>query len=217
MKSIKIYAEGGGDTVAQQAQIRDGMEELLKAPKELAQAKRIKWKLIPRGGRGQTYEAFENAFRHADNETLVVLLVDSEDAIAPEVNGDPDGNARARKDHLLRRETSWDLKGVPPAQIHLMVQCMEAWIVADPEALAGFYGKDFHVKGLPVRRNLEDEPKPAVYDKLARATRDCQKGLYAKIKHAGKLLALIGPAKVADRCPRFKTFTEWLTGEIEAA
>jgi hypothetical protein len=25
------------------------------------------------------------------------------------------------------------------------------------------------------------------------------------------------PGKVAGRCPRFKTFTEWLTAEIEAA
>ncbi len=217
MKSIKIYVEGGGDTVAQQAQIRDGMEELLKIQKELAQEKRIKWKLIPRGGRDQTFEAFNNAFRQADDETLVVLLVDSEEAISPEVNDDPDRNAKMRKDFLLHRDASWDLKGIPPAQIHLMVQCMEAWIVADPEAVAGFYGQDFHVKDLPVRRDLEEEPKPAVYDKLARATRNCQKGQYGKVKHASKLLALISPAKVAERCPRFKTFTEWLSGEIEAA
>ena len=114
MKSIKIYVEGGGDTVAQQAQIRNGMEELLKIQKELAQEKRIKWKLIPRGGRDQTFEAFNNAFRQADDETLVVLLVDSEEAISPEVNDDPDRNAKMRKDFLLHRDASWDLKGIPP-------------------------------------------------------------------------------------------------------
>jgi hypothetical protein len=44
--------------------------------------------------------------------------------------------------------------------------------------------------------------------------RECNR---RKITHASKLLALISPVKVADRCPRFKTFTEWLTAEIEAA
>lgn len=74
-------------------------------------------------------------------------------------------------------------------------------------------------RSLPVRDNLEEEPKPELYDKLAKATKDTSKGEYseankAKIRHASKLLALIDPKKVADRCPRFLTFTSWLDDEI---
>ena len=94
---------------------------------------------------------------------------------------------------------------------------MEAWIVADPEALAEFYGKKFHASKLPVRQNLEEEPKESINDNLAKATKDTSKGAYAKIRHASKLLGLIDTNKVAVRCPRFATFTTWLERRISNA
>ncbi len=122
-------------------------------------------------------------------------------------------NAETRKNHLIKRD-GWDLAGVPAEVIHLMVQCMETWIVANPDALADFYGKGFHASSLPVRTNLEEEGKPDVYASLARATKKTSKGEYGKIKHASKLLALIDTDKIAKRCPRFKTFSEWLDEKI---
>lgn len=95
-----------------------------------------------------------------------------------------------------------------------MVQCMEAWIVADSEALADYYGKNFHAKSLPNRHDLEQEPKSDLQAKLKKATEKIQKGEYAKIKHASKLLERIDPTKVAARCSRFATFTAWLSKEI---
>lgn len=44
-----------------------------------------------------------------------------------------------------RRLDDWDLDGVADEQIHLMVPTMEAWLVADPEALARFYGQGFAI------------------------------------------------------------------------
>ena len=96
---------------------------------------------------------------------------------------------------------------------------MEAWIVADPDALVEFYGQYFARNSLPARQNLEEEPRQDVYDKLDQATGDRRltTGRYGKIKHASQLLQRISPAKVAASCPRFTTFTRWLDQAIASA
>ena len=213
MKGIKVFVEGGGDSVHQRRELRVGFDELLAAQKMAAQGKKRSWDTTFRGGRDQTFDAFHRALEHADDETLLILLVDSEDGIDAETKNAADANAQTRVQHLTQRD-QWDLTGTDPKQVHLMVQCMETWIVADAEALADYYGKGFHAKSLPKRQNLEEEPKPDVLDKLKKATNKTQKGEYAKIKHASKLLACIDPAKVRQRCSRFATFTAWLTKEI---
>jgi Domain of unknown function (DUF4276) len=213
MKEIAIYLEGGGDTVQQETELRLGMDALLDSPKQAARAKKLGWRTIPCGGRQQTFDAFQHALQTADEETVLILLVDSEDGIAPEARNAEAANALARVQHLTQRE-GWNLADVAPGQVHLMVRCMEAWIVADGEALADYYGKGFHAKSLPNRHNLEDEPKPDLLDKLKKATQKTQKGEYAKIKHASQLLGRVDPAKIGQRCPRFRTFTAWLSKQI---
>jgi len=79
---------------------------------------------------------------------------------------------------------------------------MEAWIVADPDALAAYYGPHFLRNALPTRANLEEEPKADCAAKLSAATRPTQKGEYRKIKHAAELLGRITSEKVRLRCPR---------------
>lgn len=215
MKAIAIYLEGGGDGPGSnhsKRELRQGFDGLLQEQKKAARAKRLGWQVIPCGSRGQTFSAFWNDLQQGDNETVSILLVDSEDAVAPETNN-PDENAQARVQHLTRRD-GWDFSGTDPKQVHLMVQCMEAWMVADREPLADYYGTGFHAKSLPNRLNLEDEPKNDLLDKLKRATQKTQKGVYAKIKHASKLLERLDPAKIGKRCCRFVTFTKWLTEQI---
>nr|WP_256368979.1 DUF4276 family protein [Aquisphaera insulae] len=167
-----------------------------------------------------------------DGSTLIILLVDSE-ALLPAEHTSADSepsdeierrerrNAEDRRDHLFKRDR-WDLKGIDVENIHLMVTCMETWIVADPAALSEFYKQGFRPGKLPQRQNLEEEPKQDLYAKLAEATKDTIKKAYteknnSKIKHASKLLAMIDPEKVAVRCPRFKTFTAWLDRQIRDA
>lgn len=214
MSGIAIYVEGGGDYTDQKAELRAGFDALLRTCKEAARARKLHWKLVPCGGRKAAYEAFLSALG-TEPAAINILLVDSEEGVTPET-GDRQRDAELRVAHLTERDR-WDLGAASPECIHLMVRCMEAWIVADPDALARFYGQRFARKALPVRQNLEEEPKQDVYHKLARATRKTQKGEYGKIKHASQLLQRIDTTKVARRCPRFSTFTGWLTASIEGA
>jgi hypothetical protein len=209
---IRLYVEGGGDSVAQRREMRTGFDCLLAPQKNAARQKRLRWDTIFHGGRQETFEAFVHALQADDDDTLIILLVDAEDAIGPEGNN-ADANAQDRLDHLTNRD-GWDFAGTDPKRIHLMVRCMEAWIVADPEAVTGYYGKNFHARSLPNRQNLEDEPKADLLAKLHKATEKTRKGAYAKIKHASKLLEVIDRTKIANRCRRFRTFTAWLTQEI---
>ena len=196
MISLTIYMEGGGDSNGQLAQLRTGMDRFLTPIKDRFREKHWRWKLIPCGGRRSAYDKFSNAMKNQKPGEKIILLVDAEAPITEST----------RTLHLEKRPgDGWDLSGVSEDHIHLMAQSMEAWIVADPEALSEYYGQNFLVNKLPVRQNLEEEPKVDCAAKLADATRNTQKGEYKKIKHAAELLGKISSAKVRERCPHAET------------
>lgn len=212
MSEIAIYVEGGGDTVQQKADLRRGFDGLLHNVKSRAREKKLGWRVIPAGGRIQTYEAFLNALR-MNPEIVNILLVDSETDIQLH-NFDNDQDSKVRVAHLTQQ--GWDLSKAKAVAVHLMVQCMEAWIVSDADALEGFYGQKFVRNALPARTNLEQESKQDIFNKLEKATRNTQKGEYGKIKHASLLLQKIDRAKVEQRCPRFAIFSQWLRETVES-
>ena len=97
--------------------------------------------------------------------------------------------------HLQSRD-GWELDDVPNDIVHLMIQTMEAWIVADTAALAAYYGQRFNANPLPRARDLETVPKTeGLAAALERATRATQKGAYHKIRHASDLLQRIDRPK----------------------
>jgi hypothetical protein len=201
MTSIAIYVEGGGDSEAGKAALRQGFDDLLATQKNAARERRMRWKTVLCGGRNPTFDAFLNATnkRTAD---FVVLVVDAED---PVTTPTPEG----RVAHLANRD-GWKFEGIEAARVHLMTQCMEAWVVADPDKLAEYYGQGFHAKALPKRALLDAEPKASLYKALESATKGTQKGSYGKIKHASELLKRIRPSVLAARCSSFRQLTQWL-------
>jgi len=82
---------------------------------------------------------------------------------------------------------------------------MEAWFLADPEALALSYGEDFARNALRKNPRVEEILKADVVECLKQATRNTQKGAYHKTAHAPHILELLDPDKVrkpASECDR---------------
>ena len=85
-----------------------------------------------------------------------------------------------------------------------MVQQMEAWFIADRDALANYYKTGFRESALPQNSNPEDVPKQDIENGLRNATRDCAKQRYSKGRDDVGLLNLLNPITVYDSCGNFK-------------
>ncbi len=198
MNGIRVYIEGGGDSAPKKAELRRGFQAFLQPLRELAQDKRLQWDVILCGSRGSAYSDYCIALRsHPDS--INILLVDAEAPVA--------GGAWT---HLVERDR-WENPGVGEDRCHLMVQTVEAWLIADPDALQAYYGQGFHRGALPARRNVEDIPKADVLKALQQASKKTSKGEYHKIKHCAALLAKINANKVrlrAGHCERLFTTIE---------
>jgi len=200
VSSVSIYMEGGGKGRGRQAILRNGMDRFLKELKDLTLGRRWRWNLVLCGGRGDTYNAFRRAVK-GGKSGVVILLVDSEIPVTA-----PTYHAH------LRSHDRWNLSFAADDQIHLMVQMLETWIVADRQALNRYYGAGFNSSLLPRPNNLE--AASAVDKTLERATRRARKGEYRKIDHASDLLSQIDPEMVRKRCPACRRLFETLAEEI---
>lgn len=204
MSGISIYMEGGGTGKENRAALRQGMDAFLRSLKEAARNKALRWKLVCCGPRDEAFRGFRSAIDNGDN-AVTVLLVDAEGP----VNQVP-------RDHLQGRD-NWDLSFASEDAVHLMVQAMEAWIVADPVALAEYYGQGFGVRQLPQAANLQVVQKADLMRGLDRATRGTSKGRYHKSRHASDLLKRVDAGKARERCAHCERLFETLDRTVAAA
>ena len=100
--------------------------------------------------------------------------------------------------------------------IFFMVQLMEAWFLADRQALSSYFGQGFNANSLPNNPNIEDVPKRDVEASLRNATRQSGKGAYHKGNHASDLLGRIDPATVCNACPNFALLVDFLRSQATA-
>ena len=96
----------------------------------------------------------------------VILLVDSE--------GPLERDDISSWDHF--RATGQLEEASKPAEVHqahLMVQCMEAWFMADRETVAKYFGKRVKISDLPgpENNNIERIAKAKIFDALDKAAR----------------------------------------------
>lgn len=197
--SLSIYVEGGGIRDRDvNARCREGFSEYFKrvAPDK------PRPKIIACGGRAQTFQKFMTAIQIARNNEVCAMLVDSESA--PTYGHSP-------KQHLEAAPDRWNFADIDSPAVFLMVQAMEAWLLADRSVLSAFYEQGFRLNALPgTERDVESIRKADLEPSLINATRDTTKGRYDKSRHAFALLARIDPAKV-ERGSRFaRDFHEFL-------
>jgi len=204
VSGVAIYMEGGGDGKDTKAALRQGMDAFLTPLKDKARAKSWRWKVVCCGGRTAAFDGFRNAIRSGD-DAIVALLVDAEAPV----------NSSSRV-HLQSRE-GWNLAFCSDDVVHLMVQTMEAWIVADPDTLTAYYGQYFRRNTLPRTQNLETVAKATVATALEQATRHTQKGPYHKIRHASDLLKRVDHQLVQERCPSCARMFDALDQAIQRA
>jgi len=132
-----------------------------------------------------------------------ILLKDSE--------GPDDGHLFSR----LRGEEG--LAASLEDSVFWMVQLMEAWFLADIDALRRFYGQGFLEARLPGNPKVEEIPKQDVLDRLKRATETTTKGAYHKTHHAPRLLERINPELVKPAAPNCRRLFEVVLAGLTAA
>jgi len=205
VKEIRIYIEGGGDSNNTKALIRRGFSQFFQELVQLARSKNIKWSITVCGSRNNTFRDFKNALKSHPNSSNI-LLVDAEAPV--DKNHTP-------WEHLNQRD-KWTQLEIDNIYCHLMVQTMEAWIIADIETLKKFYGKGFKENAIPKTSDVEKIEKSTLASSLKEATRNTSKGEYQKIKHAAKLLEMLDVKKVrqaSDYCNRLFETLEAMIAE----
>lgn len=165
----------------------------------------IKIRLIMCGSRVDAYRSFKWGLEDHP-EAFNVLLIDSESFVSPDDT--PWQHLRKRRD-----DKCWiqgDDLNYDDDQCHFMVQSMEAWFVADIDALINFYGEGFReekiICGMAKYQNIEQVSKNTLLQWLKAATRSSQKGTYTKQTkrnpiHSLEILKLLNPSKVRQASP----------------
>jgi hypothetical protein len=154
-------------------------------------------RIVVCGDRNTAFDRFATALQEGKP---ALLLVDSE---APVATDPKTGKSISPWQHFKSREDDkhWQAPATATDQhAQLMVQCMEAWFLADKTALRAYYGQGFNEAAIRDRPNVEAIPKADVYKQLADATKATAHGKYtdrAKGPHSFKILASLDPKKVA--------------------
>lgn len=204
-RDVHVYAEGGGDHNSSLSnEFREAFSQFL-GKKESGITQRPR--LHPCGSRKEAYDDFKSALEQGRN---ALLLVDSEAPISPNHEPGHEEKGAYRPWAHLRHRDGWDRPtNASDDDCHLMVQCMESWLLADWDTTAAFFAQGFDGKR-KLGRPIESIPKEDIYELLKLASRNCQKGQYSKGAHSFKLLAQIDPKKVTEASPWAKRFIDEL-------
>jgi len=182
---VRVFVEGGGDRRETLSRCREAFSRLF--AKALGAGRRPA--VVACGSRNETFKRFCSHVALA--EKVCFLLVDAEGPLLA-------ANESVR-DLLFRRDGWRQPPGVTDDQLHLMIECMEAWLLADREALVRFYNGDLVLGALPGNPRVEQVPKDDILQGLENATHSSRKGMYHKGRHSFAILASVDAAVLEER------------------
>lgn len=201
MVTIQIYVEGGGDNnKALASKCRHGFAAFFKKAGFAGRMPTV----VACGARNRAFQEFRRALRNASDTHLPLLLVDSEGTVAS-------GNGPWQ--HLYVRDNWTKPAGAGDDHVYLMVQCMEAWFLADPDTLANYFGPDFQRDKLPRHTDLAAVDPEGIVEGLRSASRMTSKGKYDKGSHSFDILGLLIPERVRQRCPEARRLIEFMENQ----
>jgi len=141
------------------------------------------------------------AVRHHHEASLIVLL-DSDQI--------DDGTLFLQ----LQQKANWKpARAVGENSVCWMVQCMEAWFLADRNGLHSVFGERLKVRSLPGGADVETITHPDVL--LKNATRGSGGSPYHKGIHAGKLLARLDPESVRKGARNFQRLINVVSEKLD--
>ena len=196
MKRVTIFVEGGAPKGHGKGTDLTRMREAFHTFLGLSDAVRIEIC----GSRKDAYDEFCNALEEEPGR-IYLLLVDSEISLQ---EGQPLWL------HVLNyQQDQWKKpKDVTDDHLHFMAQCVESWLIAHPEKLAEYYGKNFG--NIPKTFNVEEISKSEIAESMNRATERTDKGKYSKTKHLPSILKILDRNIVCKRAPHCKVLLERL-------
>lgn len=158
---------------------------------------------------GPRAETIRDFLRYCSIEpsSLNVLLIDSEGPVT-----DTDKYIR----DSLRSLSVWD-GGVSCSdeQLHLMVQAMEAWFVADPQSLSRRFGQNYSTRHLPSPESAETVSAADLLTAIRRGLPQSRRRRgYDKVSDGVELLRLIDQGVVSRHCGHFRRLWAFLDKRI---
>lgn len=193
---VSIYIEGGGDSAKLDQIFRTGWRDFFTSAGLVGRLPTI----VRCGDRANAFRRFSVAVREGGDNELPVLLVDSEGPVR---------KGQSAWEHLQNSDGWRQPVGADDNQAYLMVQAMEAWLMADWDALREYFGRGFNENRLPGQRDPEQIPQNSLEPSLKNASAGCGRQ-YAKGTVSFEILGRLDAGKVEDRCSHAKGLLDHL-------
>jgi hypothetical protein len=156
--------------------------------------------VVAKGSTGKATKHYAEGVRQFAPQTAVALLVDSDSPV----------QASSPALHLGPKLDAANVPREARANVFLMVQCMEAWLVCDIAALEKCFGSGVRGARLPANPDIEAVPKKDLFAALESLAKETPIGRYHKVHHATRILAVLRPNLVEKRSKHALKLHEFL-------